>query len=89
MKHHILAIRHFGTECHTAGNIAQTVQKILSEYETDASNVTATTNHGTNVVSPFVWAYLILLRVLTAWHIGCTLVLQQYGLAHALHSLNC
>ena len=30
MKHHILAIRH------TAGNIAQTVQKILSEYVIDA-----------------------------------------------------
>ena len=53
MKHHILAIRHFGTERHTAGNIAQTVQKILSEYEIAVSNVNATTDYGANVVSAF------------------------------------
>ena len=53
MKHYILAIRHFGTERHTAGNIAQTVQKISSEYEIDTSNVTATTDRGANVVSAF------------------------------------
>ena len=54
MKHHVLAIPHFETERHTAGNIVQTVQKILSEYEIDVSNVTATTNvHGANVVSAF------------------------------------
>ena len=53
MKHRILAICHFGSKRHTAGNIALTVQKILSEYEIDASNVAITTDHGTNVVSAF------------------------------------
>ena len=58
MKYHISAISHFGTERHTAGNIEQTVQKILSEYEIDASNVTATTDHGANVVSAFCMGLL-------------------------------
>ena len=53
MENLLLAICHFGTERHTAGNIAQTAHETLSEYEIDASNVTATIDHGANVVSAF------------------------------------
>lgn len=53
MKHQVLAVRHFGTERHTAENISRAIQTILAEYAIDASNITATTDHGANVVAAF------------------------------------
>ena len=53
IKHQYLAIRHFGTERHTAENISTTVQNILNEYNIDPSKLTATTDHGANVVAAF------------------------------------
>ena len=53
IKHQCLANRHFGTERHTAENIAKTIQNILCEYGIDVSKITATTDHGANVVAAF------------------------------------
>ena len=41
IKHQCLANRHFGTERHTAKNIAKTIQNILCEYGIDVSKTTA------------------------------------------------
>ena len=51
IKHQCLALRHFGTERHTAENISTTVQNILNEYNFDPSKLTATSDHGANVVA--------------------------------------
>ena len=53
IKHQCLANRHFGTERHTAENIAKTIQNILCEYGIDVSKIAATTDHGANVVAVF------------------------------------
>ena len=53
IKHQCLANRHFGTERHTAENIAKTIQNILCEYGIDVSKITATTDNGANVVAAF------------------------------------
>ena len=53
IKHQCLANRHFGTERHTAENIAKTIQNILCEYGIDVSKITATTDHGANVIAAF------------------------------------
>ena len=53
LKHRVLAIRHFGTERHTSENIAKLIKTIFSEYNIDASKVTATTDHGANVAAAF------------------------------------
>ena len=53
IKHQCLANGHFGTERHTAENIAKTIQNILCEYGIDVSTITATTDHGANVVAAF------------------------------------
>ena len=53
IKHQFLANRYFGTERHTAENIAKTIQNILCEYGIDVSKITATTDHGANVVAAF------------------------------------
>ena len=53
IKHQCLANCHFGTERHTAGNIAKTIQNILCEYGIDVSNITANTDHGASIVAAF------------------------------------
>jgi len=53
MKHQVLGVRHFGYERHTTENIANALTNILSESGIDASNVTAITGHGSNVVAVF------------------------------------
>ena len=53
LKHHLLAVRHFGTERHTADNIVQVMQDIFLEYDIDPTNVTATTDHAANIVAAF------------------------------------
>ena len=53
LKHRILAVRHFGIERHASENIANAVKAIFSEYNIDPSKVTATTDHGANMVAAF------------------------------------
>ena len=53
LKHRMLAVRHFGIERHTSENIANAVKAIFSEYNIDPSKVTATTDHGANMVAAF------------------------------------
>ena len=53
LKHRILAVRHFGIERHTSENIANAVKAIFSEYNIDPCKVTATTDHGANIVAAF------------------------------------
>ena len=53
LKHQCLAVSHFGTERHTAENISKAVQAVLDNYNIDASRITATTDHGANVVAAF------------------------------------
>ena len=48
-----MAVRHFGIERHTSENIAYAVKAIFSEYNIDPSKVTATTDHGANMVAAF------------------------------------
>jgi len=51
MQHSALAIRHFGTAAHTAGNISDAVNVILAEYGFPEDNTPVTTDHGSNVVA--------------------------------------
>jgi hypothetical protein len=51
LKNCILAVRHFGTERHTGGNISALVQAIMNEFGLDLTKVTTTTDKGSNVVS--------------------------------------
>ena len=53
LKHRMLAVRHFGIERHTSENIANAVKATFSEYNIDPSKVTATTDHGANMVAAF------------------------------------
>jgi len=49
--HTALAVRHFGTNSHTAQNIHTAVSNILSEYGIPINEVPFTTDHGPNVVA--------------------------------------
>ena len=44
-------VRYFGTERHTAENIAKALQNILSDYGIDDSYATATTDNSAIVVA--------------------------------------
>jgi len=51
LQHSVLAVRHFGTDAHTAANTATAVKAILAEYSLPADNTPVTTDHGSNIVS--------------------------------------
>lgn len=50
-KHGILAVRHFGTESHTGGNIRRSFDNICEEYNLKVDDTPCTTDHGSNVVA--------------------------------------
>lgn len=46
LQHSVLGVRHFGTDAHSADNIATAVNAILAEYCLPAYNTPVTTDHG-------------------------------------------
>lgn len=49
--HAVLAVRHFGTESHTASNIERTISDILAEYNLQIEEIPVTIDHGSNIVA--------------------------------------
>ena len=49
--HTALAVRHFGSDAHTAENIHSAVAAILAEYSIGVDDTPITTDHGSNVVA--------------------------------------
>ena len=87
LKHRMLAVRHFGIERHTSENIANAIKEKFSEYNIDPSKVTATTDHGANMVAAFNALHDTGRLDCVAHRLHTSLVFRQYGPEHAVSNL--
>lgn len=51
IQHSAIAVRHFGSEAHTAVNISAVITGILDEYSIPELDTPVTTDHGSNIVA--------------------------------------
>jgi len=74
MEHAVLAVRHFGTQAHTALNISSAVNAILSEYNLSEDDTPVTTDHGQTS-----WQHYVATSNLIDCAIDCTRCLREHG----------